>query len=98
MLPIKTWNKSYVLVLRKCQELLERSKGKPSDGEDLMLSCLEQQEEGIISRQIAKRVIYKFLEQAVLRAKISNMYSPLKIQEALKVKRVGYALEDEQIL
>jgi len=42
MLPIKTWNKSYVLVLRKCQELLERSKGKPSDGEDLMLSCLEQ--------------------------------------------------------
>jgi len=26
------------------------------------------------------------------------MYSPLKIQEALKVKRVGYALEDEQIL
>ena len=51
-----------------------------------------------MSRQIAKRVIYKFLEWAVLWAKISNMYAPAKIQEALKVKRVGYVLEDEQIL
>ena len=58
----KTWNKSYVPVLHKCQELLERSKGKPSGGEELMLSCLEQWEEGSRSRQIAKRVIYKFLK------------------------------------
>tara|TARA_Y100001970_G_C14132787_1_gene802654 strand:- start:405 stop:944 length:540 start_codon:yes stop_codon:yes gene_type:complete len=77
----KTWNKSYVPVLHKCQELLERSKGKPSGREELMLSCLEQWEEGSRSRQIAKRVIYKFLEWAVLRAKISNMYSTVKLRE-----------------
>ena len=94
----KTWNKSYVPVLHKCQELLEKSKGKPSGGEELMISCLEQWEEGSRSRQIAKRVIYKFLEWAVLRAKISNIYAPVKLRETLKVKRVGYALEDEQIL
>ncbi|MBO8205131.1 hypothetical protein [Prochlorococcus marinus] len=77
----KKWNKSYVPVLRKCQELLERSKGEPSDGEELMISCLEKWEEGSSSRQIAKRVIYKFLEWAVLRAKISNMYASVTIQE-----------------
>ncbi len=93
-----TWNKSYVPVLRKCQELLERSKGKPLNGKELMSLCLEEWEYGSRSRQIARRALQKFLEFAVLNGKLSNEYAPVKIAEKLKTKRVGYALTDNQIL
>ncbi len=94
----QTWNKSYVPVLRKCQELLERSKGKPQNGRELMTLCLEEWEYGSRSRQIARRALQKFLEFAVLNGKLSNEYAPVKIAEKLKTKRVGYALTDNQIL
>jgi len=93
-----TWNKSYVPVLSKCQELLERSKGKPLNGKELMSLCLEDWEYGSRSRQIARRALQKFLEFAVLNGKLSNEYAPVKIAEKLKTKRVGYALTDSQIL
>ena len=93
-----TWNKSYVPVLSKCQELLERSKGKPLNGKELMSLCLEEWEYGSRSRQIARRALQKFLEFAVLNGKLSNEYAPVKIAEKLKTKRVGYALTDSQIL
>ncbi len=93
-----TWNKSYVPVLHKCQELLERSKGKPQNGRELMTLCLEEWEYGSRSRQIARRALQKFLEFAVLNGKLSNEYAPVKIAEKLKTKRVGFALTDNQIL
>lgn len=92
-----TFKKSYMPVLDAAKKLLT-SKKKPIDGEDLMLKALEQWEYGSRSRQIARRAIQKFLEYAVLRGKLSNNYAPVKIQETLKQKRVGYALEDEQVL
>ena len=92
-----TWNKSYVPVLSRAKELLERSK-KPTDGEELMLLSLKQWEQGSRSRQIARRALQKFLDYAVLRGKLPNIYAPVKIQETLKKKRIGYALTDSQIL
>ena len=94
----QTWNKSYAPVLRKVQELLERSKGKPSSGEELMTLSLEQWEQGSRSRQIARRALQKFLQYAVIRGKLSKVYAPVKMQETLKRKRIGYALTDAQIL
>ena len=93
----KTWEKSYKPVLNKTKELLI-SKKKPVDGEDLMLKALAQWEHGTRSRQIARRALQKFLEYAVIRGKLSNIYAPVKIVETLKKKRIGYALTDNQIL
>ena len=94
----KTWNKSYVPVLSKCQELLERSKGKPQNSKDLMALCLQDWEYGSRARQIARRALQKFLNFAVSNEKLSMQYAPIKIAEKLKSKRVGYALTDSQIL
>ena len=94
----KTWNKSYVPVLHKAQELLEKSKGKPIDGRELMTYSLEKWEMGSRSRQIARRALQKFLDYAVIRSKLPSQYTPVKIQETLKKKRIGYALTDSQIL
>ena len=84
----KTWEKSYKPVLNKTKELLI-SKKKPVDGEDLMLKALAQWEHGTRSRQIARRALQKFLEYAVIRGKLSNIYAPVKIVETLKKKRIG---------
>ena len=92
-----TWEKSYKPVLTKTKELLT-SKKKPIDGEDLMLKALKQWEQGSRSRQIARRALQKFLDYAVLRGKLSNIYAPVRITETLKKKRIGYALTDSQIL
>ena len=51
----QTWHKSYVPVLHIAQELLERSKGKPKNGEELLLLSLKKWEQGSRSRQIARR-------------------------------------------
>ena len=93
-----TWNKSYVPVLSKCQELLERSKGKPQNSKELMALCLQDWEYGSRARQIARRALQKFLNFAVSNEKLSMQYAPIKIEEKLKSKRVGYALTDSQIL
>ena len=105
----KTWTKSYYVepklvgkrtvlpVLNQVSRLMQSNK-KPVDGEDLMLKSLAQWEQGSRSRQIARRALQKFLEYAVLRSKLSNVYAPVKIQETLKKKRIGYALTDSQIL
>ena len=93
-----TWNKSYVPVLNKAQELLERSTKKPQNGEELLLLSLKKWEQGSRSRQIARRALQKFLDWAVLRGKLPRHYAPVKIKETLKKKRVGYALTDSQIL
>ncbi len=93
-----TWSKSYEPVLHTAQELLERSKGKPQNGEELMTSSLKKWEQGSRSRQIARRALQKFLDWAVFRGKLPTQYAPVKIKETLKKKRVGYALTDSQIL
>ena len=93
-----TWNKSYVPVLSKGQELLERSKGKPQNSKELMGLCLNEWEYGSRARQIARRALQKFLNFAVSNEKLSMQYAPIKIEEKLKSKRVGYALTDSQIL
>ena len=95
----KTWNKSYVPVLYKAKELLERSKGKPQDGTDLMRLSLTQWEKGSRSRQIARRSLSKFLNWAVLRGKLPASYAPpASVPEPRKPKEIGYAFSDQQIL
>ena len=85
-------------MLHKAQELLERSKGKPIDGRELMTYSLEDWEMGSRSRQIARRALQKFLDYAVIRSKLPSQYTPVKIQETLKKKRIGYALTNSLIL
>ena len=46
----ETWNKSYVPVLHIAQELLERSKGKPKNREELLLLSLKKWKQGSRSR------------------------------------------------
>ena len=94
-----TWNKSYIPVLTKAFELLDRSKGKPQDGEVLMMKSLEQWEQGSVARKIQRRSLKKFLEWAVLRGKLPLSYSPPAIlPEISKPKEIGYAFSDQQIL
>ena len=95
----QTWNKSYLPVLYKAKELLDRKKHKPIDGEDLMMKALEQWEQGSRQRQIQRRSLNKFLNWAVLRAKLPNCYAPPAIvPEVRKPKKVGYAFSDQQII
>ena len=95
----QTWNKSYLPVLYKAKELLDRKKHKPVDGEDLMMKALEQWEQGSRQRQIQRRSLNKFLNWAVLRAKLPNCYAPPAIvPEVRKPKKVGYAFSDQQII
>ena len=95
----KTWKKSYLPVLYKSKELLERSKGKPLNGEELMLASLEQWEQGTRMRQIQRRSLKKFLDWAILRAKLPATYAPpASIPEIRKPKKIGYAFSDQQIL
>ena len=95
----QTWNKSYLPVLYKAKELLDRKKHKPVDGEDLMMKALEQWEQGSRQRQIQRRSLNKFLNWAVLRAKLPNCYAPPAIvPEVRKPKKVGYAYSDQQII
>ena len=95
----QTWNKSYFPVLYKAKELLDRKKHKPVDGEDLMMKALEQWEQGSRQRQIQRRSLNKFLNWAVLRAKLPNCYAPPAIvPEVRKPKKVGYAFSDQQII
>ena len=94
----KTWNKSYMPVLNHVKQLLSAPK-KPIDGEDLTLKALRQWELGSRSRDIARRALIKFLEYAILRGKLSNVYAPVKtLEKKYKPKRVGFALEENQIL
>ena len=95
----ETWNKSYVPVLHIAQELLERSKGKPQNGEELLMLSLKRWEQGSRSRQIARRALTKFLNWAVSRIKLPAAYAPPPIQpEVRKPKKIGYAFSDQQIL
>ena len=95
----KTWKKSYVPVLTKAGLLMQRTKGKPIDGESLMLKSLEQWEQGTRGRQIARRSLKNFLNWAVLRGKIPAAYAPpATVPEIRKPKRIGFALSDVQIL
>ena len=68
----ETWNKSYVPVLYTAKELLERSKGKPQNGEQLLLLSLKKWEQGSRSRQIARRSLTKFLNWATQRVKLPS--------------------------
>jgi len=95
----ETWNKSYVPVLYKAKELLERSKGKPQNGEQLLLLSLKKWEQGSRSRQIARRSLTKFLNWATQRVKLPSAYSPPPtVPEIRKPKRIGYAFSDQEIL
>ncbi|WP_320677022.1 tyrosine-type recombinase/integrase [Prochlorococcus sp. MIT 1300] len=95
----KTWQKSYVPVLNRAAVLMQRTKGKPKDGEELMMKALEQWEQGSRSRQIARRSLKNFLQWGVLRGKLIAAYAPpAHIPETRKPKRIGYALTDLQIL
>ena len=94
-----TWQKSYMPVLTKAKELFERSKGKPNNGEELMMAALEQWEQGTRMRQIQRRSLNKFLNWAVSRIKLPAAYAPPPIvPEVRKPKKIGYAFSDQQIL
>ena len=94
-----TWKKSYIPVLTKAFELLERSKGKPQDGEVLMIKSLEQWKQGTRMRSIQRRSLTKFLNWSVQRGKLPAAYSPPAIvPEIRKQKEIGYAFSDQQIL
>ena len=96
---LKTWKKSYIPVLERAALLMQRSTGKPKNGEELMLKALEKWEQGSRSRQIARRSLKNFLQWGVLRGKLSAAYAPpAHIPEIRKPKRIGYALTDLQIL
>ena len=95
----KTWNKSYLPVLHTAQELLERAKGKPQNGEELLLLSLKKWEQGSRSRQIARRSLSKFLNWATQRNKLPSSYCPpATVPEVRKPKRIGYAFSDQEIL
>ncbi len=94
-----TWKKSYLPVLTKAFELLDRSKGKPQDGEVLMMKCLEQWQQGTRMRSIQRRSLTKFLNWSVQRGKLPSAYSPPPtVPEIRKQKEIGYAFSDQQIL
>jgi integrase len=95
----KTWKKSYIPVLTKAGLLMNRSKGKPQDGESLMLEALKQWEQGTRSRQIARRSLKGFLEWAVLRGKLIAAYAPpAHIPETRNPSEIGYAIADQEII
>ena len=93
----ETFKKSYLPVLIKTKRLLT-SKKKPVDGEELMLSALEQWETGARMWNIQRASLTGFLEWAILRGKLSNIYAPVKLSAVKKEKRIGFALYEEQIL
>ena len=93
----KTWEKFYLPVLSHCAE---QFKGNPPvDGEALCLACLQQWEPGSRMRQTSRQKLFGFLNWAVQRGHLKPIYSPsATLPETLKPKRVGYPLEDTQIL
>ena len=93
----KTWEKFYLPVLSHCAE---QFKGKPPvDGEALCLACLQQWEPGSRMRQTSRQKLFGFLNWAVQRGHLKPIYSPpATLPETLKPKRVGYPLENTQIL
>ena len=94
-----TWKKSYIPVLTNAGTLINRSKGKPQDGEALMMQSLKQWEQGTRSRQIARRSLKGFLDWAVMRGKLPAAYAPpAHIPEIRNPKRIGFALSDSQII
>ena len=94
-----TWKKSYITVLTKAGTLMNRSKGKPQDGESLMLEALKQWEQGTRSRQISRRSLKGFLEWAVLRGKLIAAYAPpAQIPETKNSVDIGYAIDDQEII
>ena len=94
-----TWKKSYLPVLNRAGRLLQRKNNKPSNGEKLLMESLVQWEQGSRSRQIAKRSLRNFLQWAVTRGKLIAAYAPpAAIPEIRKPKRIGFALNDAQIL
>lgn len=92
-----TFEKCYVPVLNHAKRLLT-SKKKPLDGSELMVKSLEQWKHGGNMWNKQRRAIAKFLEWAVIRGKLSNVYAPVKIDANNAEKSIGYALEDDQIL
>ena len=65
----------------------------------LLFAFLEQWEQGTRMRQIQRRSLKKFLDWAVLRAKLPASYAPpATIPEIRKPKKIGYAFSDQQIL
>ena len=94
-----TWKKSYIPVLTKAGLLMNRSKGKPQDGESLMLESLTQWEQGSRSRQIARRSLKGFLDWAVMRGKLIAAYAPpAHIPETRNPSEIGYAIADQEII
>ena len=94
-----TWKKSYIPVLTKAGTLMNRSKGKPQDGESLMMQSLIQWEQGTRSRQIARRSLKGFLDWAVLRGKLIAAYAPpAQIPETKNPIDIGYAIDDQEII
>ena len=94
-----TWKKSYIPVLTKAGTLMNRSKGKPQDGESLMMQSLVQWEQGTRSRQIARRALKGFLDWAVLRGKLIAAYAPpAQIPETKNPIDIGYAIDDQEII
>ncbi|WP_066906182.1 site-specific integrase [Synechococcus sp. MIT S9509] len=93
----KTWAKFYLPVLQNCAAQFE---GRPPvDGEALCIACLQQWEQGSRIRQMSRQKLTNFLNWAVQRGHLKPIYRPpAKLPETLKPNRIGYPLEDTQIL
>ena len=89
----KTWSKSYLPVLNRAGLFIQKSKGKPHNGEELIMKSLNKDgwEQGKRSRQIARRSLTAFLNWAVLRGKLIAAYAPpAHIPETRKAKATSY--------
>ena len=108
-----TWRKSYYIgpeemkerkikappVLNRAGQLMEHPTKKPIDGTDLMMKSIKHWEKGGRGRQIARRVLNGFLEWAVMRGKLPAAYAPpASVSETRNKKRMGYALNDTDII
>ena len=110
-----TWKKSYYRdpsdknmkegkikappVLNRTGQLMDHPTRKPIDGTFLMMKSIKHWEKGTRGRQIARRVLKRFLEWAVMRGKLPAAYAPpATVPQVIKDKRLGFALSDSQIL
>ena len=86
-------------VLNQAGLLMRRTKGKPVDGESLMMESLKHWKQGSRSRQIARRALQAFLNWAIPRGKLPAAYAPpATLPETTQPKEIGYPIRDQEIL
>lgn len=95
----RTWKQKYLPVLERAAALFDGNHKKPADGTALCMQALEKWEHGSRQRQLMRQNLFAFLHWAVERGQLKSCYlPPAHLPEIRKPKRVGYALNDSQIL